>query len=373
MDIKGFLEEIRPKKLDWYIMRRFITTFFVALLLIIVIVIIFDISEKVDDFVSKQVPLKEIVFDYYLNFIPYFMNMFAPLFVFITVIFFTSRLAANSEIIAILSCGISFNRLLRPYIMSAAFIFLVSLSFNLWLIPYANKGRMKFETAYVKSYDIHETGLGRNRHYQIAPGEFVFFESFSEWNNTAYKFTLEKIENNELTSKLTAAQATWDSTKCAWTLKNWFIRDFDASLENQIRSGRQMDTVLNITIGDFKKTRDFENQLSWGELKEYIATKKSRGDADIHKAVIERYTRFSMPFSAFILTIMGVSLSSRKRRGGTGWNLALGIGLSFSYILFMKFSNMFVFTDALPPALALWLPNIIFAGIAVGLYRLAPK
>ena len=373
MTLREFIEEARPKKLDWYIIKKFISTFFVALLLIIFIVIIFDISEKIDDFVSRQVPLKEIVLDYYVNFVPYFMNMFSPLFVFITVIFFTSRMAANSEIIAILSCGISFNRLIRPYLMSAAIIFAFSLSLNLWVIPDANKVRMAFETKYVKNYDSHEQGLGRNLHYQIAPGEFVYVESFSAWNNTGYKFTLEKIQNNNLVSKLTASTATWDSTKCAWTLKNWFIRDYDASMQNRIRGGRQIDTVLNITIGDFKKTRDFETQLNQTELNQYIATKRMRGDADIKKALIEKHTRFSMPFSVFILTIMGVSLSSRKRRGGIGWNLGLGIGLSFSYILFMRFSNMFVYTDALPPLLALWLPNIIFAAIAVVLYRLAPK
>ena len=366
------LRDVMPKKLDWYIIRKFILTFFAALLLIVVIVIIFDISEKIDDFVSRQVPLKEIVLDYYVNFVPYFMNMFSPLFVFITVIFFTSKMASNSEIVAVLSCGISYQRFLRPYILSAAIIALFSLSLNLWVIPEANKTRMRFETAYIRTTANDEV-LGRNQHYQINPGEFVYVESFSAWNNTAYKFTLEKIENNEIVSKLTADQAVWDSTFCGWRLKRYFLRKYDASLEDKVVSGKQLDTVLNLTIVDFKHTRHYETQLNYRELNEHIATKRLRGDADIKRALIEKQNRFSMPFSAFVLTIIGVALSSRKKRGGIGWNLALGIALSLSYVLFQKFSEMFVYTDTLPVVIAIWLPNAIYSVIAAVLYRLAPK
>ena len=184
--------DLRPRKIDVYIVRKFITTFFVALLLIIGIVIIFDISEKIDNFVSKEAPLKAIVFDYYVNFVPYFMNMFSPLFVFITVIFFTSKMAADSEIIAILSCGISFHRMMVPYIFSAALIAILSLCLNLFIIPEANKTRLDFEDKYVKA---RFASVGRNVHYQTSPGEFVFAESFSSWNKTAYRFTIEKIED----------------------------------------------------------------------------------------------------------------------------------------------------------------------------------
>lgn len=371
MKIADIWEEIRPRKLDWYIMKKFISTFFMALLLIIVIVIIFDISEKIDDFVQHEVPLKEIVVDYYINFIPYFMNMFSPMFIFITVIFFTSRMAANTEIVAILSCGVSFHRFVRPYLVSAALIAAFSLALNLWVIPDANKTRMRFETDYVRDYSGAKSL--RDAHYQISPGQFVYVESFSKWNNTAYKFTLETIENNEIVSKISADQAVWDSTFCGWTLKRYTIREYGPDLADKVKCGEKLDTVINLTIGDFKKTRDYESQLNARELDEYIATKRMRGDADIKKALIEKHVRYAMPFSAFILTIIGVSLSSRKRRGGTGWNLGLGIALSFSYILFQKFSEMFVFTDTLPAFIAIWLPNVIFAGIAAFLYRVAPK
>lgn len=369
--ISEILNAAAPKKLDWYIIGKFITTFFVALLLIIVIVIIFDISEKIDDFVSKQVPFKEIVLDYYVNFVPYFMNMFAPIFVFITVIFFTSKMASNSEIIAVLSCGVSFRRLMRPYLLSAGVIALFSLALNLWVIPDANKIRMAFETKYVHDYNTQK--VLRDMHYQIAPGQFAYVESFSSWNNTAYKFTLETIKDHEIISKLSAEQAVWDSTFCGWRLKKYFIRDFSASLEDQVRTGAQIDTILPLTIADFKKTRKYESQLDYRELNDYIAMKQMRGDADIKRAYIEKQTRFAMPFMAFILTIIGVSLSSHKRRGGIGWNLALGTGLSFSYILFQKFSEMFVISDTLPAIVAIWIPNVIYAGIAYALYRLAPK
>ena len=362
--------DLRPKRLDVYIVKKFITTFFVALLLIIGIVIIFDISEKIDDFVSKEAPLKAIIFDYYVNFVPYFMNMFSPLFVFITVIFFTSKMAADTEIVAILSCGISFHRMMVPYIFSATLIALFSLCLNLFIIPEANKTRLDFENQYIKQ---RYKGVGRNVHYQINPGEYVFAESFSSWNSTAYRFTLEKIENDRLVSKISAESAVYDTTKNCWTLKKYFIRDYNDDLTDRVRSGRQMDTVLALSVKDFYLTENTVETLTYSELNELIDIQQMRGDANVKFALIEKNTRFALPFSAFILTIMGVALSSKKRRGGIGWNIGIGIALAFTYILFLRFSQMFVHTGTLPPAIALWLPNVVFTTIAVFLYRIAPK
>ena len=362
--------DLRPKRLDVYIVKKFITTFFVALLLIIGIVIIFDISEKIDDFVSKEAPLKAIIFDYYVNFVPYFMNMFSPLFVFITVIFFTSKMAADTEIVAILSCGISFHRMMVPYIFSATLIALFSLCLNLFIIPEANKTRLDFENQYIKQ---RYKGVGRNVHYQINPGEYVFAESFSSWNSTAYRFTLEKIENDRLVSKISAESAVYDTTKNCWTLKKYFIRDYNDDLTDRVRSGRQMDTVLALSVKDFYLTENTVETLTYSELNELIDIQQMRGDANVKFALIEKNTRFALPFSAFILTIMGVALSSKKRRGGIGWNIGIGIALAFTYILFLRFSQMFVHTGTLPPAIALWLPNVVFTIIAVFLYRIAPK
>lgn len=360
-----------PKILDRYIIKKFMTTFFIALLLIIGIVIIFDISEKIDDFVSKQAPLKEIIFSYYVNFIPYFMNMFSPLFVFITVIFFTSRMAAGSEIIAILSCGISFHRMMVPYVFSAGIIAIISLILSLFVIPQSNAERHVFEAKYTKKKAV---AAERNIHYQIAPGEFVYVEQFSKYNNTAYKFTLETIRDNQLVSKLSAERAVWDSTFGGWSLKKYFIRDYvEGSLEDKVRTGEQLDTVISLTVTDFFRKKNTVEDISYKQLNELIDVQKMRGDPNVKYSLIEKHTRFSLPFSAFILTIMGVALSSRKRRGGIGWNLAIGIALSFSYILFMRFSQMFVYTGLMPPWLAIWLPNMIFAVIAGILYRIAPK
>ena len=358
------------KKLDWYIMKKFILTFFIAILLIIGIVIIFDISEKIDDFVSREAPLKAIIFNYYFNFVPYFMNMFSPLFVFISVIFFTSRLTANSEFVAILSCGVSYHRMMVPYIVSATLIALFSLSLNLWVIPQANKTRLAFEKQYIKDRSKH---TDRDIHYKLENNRFVYVESFSTWNNTAYNFTLEELGDKHLLSKISAESAQWDSTRHTWRLKNYFIREYGEGLRDRIRSGKQLDTAISLTVEDFYRTKKTVQQLSRKDLDGLIRTQEERGDANVMFAKIEKNNRWSLPFSAFILTIIGVSLSTKKRRGGIGWNLAIGIALSFSYILFMKFSEMFVYTDTLPPGIAIWLPNIIFAVIAIVLYRLAPK
>lgn len=362
--------DLKPRKLDLYIFKKFVVTFFIALILIIGIVIIFDISEKIDKFVSNEAPLSEIIFDYYLNFIPYFMNMFSPLFVFITVIFFTSKMAADSEIVAILSCGVSFHRMMVPYIGAATLIALLSLVLNLFIIPDANKTRVEFESKYIKSGSIAKM---RDVHYQISPGEFVYVESFSTWNNTAYKFTLERFEGNRLASKLSAETAVWDTTFNGWRLKKYFIRDYYEDMTDRIRSGAQLDTVIALTVDDFYVKKKTVETLNYDELNSFVARQELRGDSNVKYSLIEKHKRFTLPFSAFILTLMGVALSSKKKRGGIGWNIGIGIALSFSYILFMKFSEMFVYTDTLPPGWALWLPNILYAIIAAVLYRIAPK
>ena len=358
------------KKIDLYISKKFITTFFMALLLIIGIVIIFDISEKIDYFVKNHAPLKAIVFDYYVNFIPYFVNMFSPLFVFITVIFFTSRMAANSEIIAILSGGVSYRRMLVPYIASAALITLLSLGLNLYVIPRSNATRVEFESKYIKRHNNFNL---RNIHYQIAPGQFVYIESFSRWNNTAYKFTIENIEDNKLVRKVSAETAAWDSLSGGWKMKRVFTRDYSEGIEDHVTVEDQKDTVIALKIKDLFNNEKTVETLTIDQLDELIATQKMRGDANVMYALIEKNRRWSMPFSAIILTIIGVTLSSKKKRGGIGWNIGIGIALAFSYILFMRFSEMFVYTDTLPPGIALWIPNVLYALIAVFLYKMAPK
>lgn len=360
---------LKPAIIDRYIIRKFIGTFVLSILLISIIVIIFDISERIDDFVESKAPLYDIVFRYYMNFVPFIVNMFSPLFVFITVIFFTSKMAANSEIIAILSGGVSFSRLMYPYFISALAIFSLSLILNLFVIPPANAERLIFQEKYIRS-PFHNTN--RNIHYQIEPGEFVYMESFTTWDNTAYKFTLEKFDGLNLLSKLTSEQAVWDTSFGGWKVHNYYLRKFTDSGDVTIR-GKQIDTVISITAKDLRRRNDSYESLNYFELNKEIAQLQMRGDNSVKRALIEKYKRTTVPFSAFILTLIGVSLSSRKVRGGIGLKIGLGIGLSFSYILFLRFAEMFVHTDTLSPLMALWLPNIIYALIAIILYIKAPK
>lgn len=363
--------DLRLKKIDRYIMKKFISTFFIALILIIGIVIIFDISEKVDDFVEKQAPLKAIVFEYYVNFVPYFINMFSPLFVFITVIFFTSRMASNSEIIAILSCGVSYKRMMYPYMVSALLIAALSLGLNLFVIPQANAHRVRFEAKYTK---LNRKNLNTSKvHYQLNPGQFVYVESFSSWNNTAYNFTLEEIEDNKLVRKLSAETAVWDSTFAGWRLKKYFMRDYTDPVQDKVTTGDQLDTVLSLTITDFYRNKKTVEALPYQQLEKLIEVQRLRGDANVMYSLIEKHTRFALPFSAFILTLMGVCLSSRKRRGGIGLNIGMGIALSFIYILFLRFSQMFVYGGLMPPLVALWIPNLVFGIIAAALYSRASR
>lgn len=253
---------------------------------------------------------------------------------------------------------------------AATLITALSLVLNLFIIPDSNKDMFAFEQQYIKQKPKKSA---RNIHYQVAPGQFVYAESFSSWNNTAYKFTIEKIENSQLVSKISAETATYDTVKGSWKLKKYFIREFNDDLTDNLRSGRQMDTIIPLSVKDFYFSENTVTTLDYSELNELIDMQTMRGDANIKFSLIEKHTRFALPFSAFVLTIIGVALSSKKRRGGIGWNIALGIALAFAYILFMRFSQMFVHTDTLSPAVALWMPNVLFAVIAVVLYRLAPK
>ena len=359
------------KILDKYIVKKFLGTFFFTILIGVSVVVIFDLSEKIDKFVEKSVPVNEIIFDYFAGFIPWIVNSFSPLVVFISAIFFTSKLAQNSEIVAMLAGGISFRRLLVPYMFSAAIICILSLLLGLYIIPPANQKRLDFENKYIKTQNIVATQK-RNLHYQISPGEFVYMGQFSATTNTAYGFTLERMEDNHIVSKLSATSAAWDTTFHGWHLRNYYIRDFYGESE-MVRTGRQLDTVIALTIEDLYRRRNAVESLSGKDLNELIRVQKMRGDAEIKRSLIEKHNRIAMPFSAFVLTVIAVSLSSRKKRGGLGLNVGIGLALSFTYILFMKFSQMFVFKGVMEPALAMWMPNLVFAVVAVILYRLAPK
>lgn len=357
------------KILDRYIIRKFLGTFFLALALIITVAVIFDISEKMDDFLERKSPLKAIVFDYYFNFIPYFANLFAPLFVFISVIFFTAKLANNTEIVAILNSGVSFRRLLWPYFIAAFFLASLSFYFNGWVIPHSNKVKLAFENSYLKNPVEFKD---RNIHRQIAPGEFIYLESYNSISNTGYRFSIEKYKDGKRIYFMNSDRIVWDSTLSRWTIFNYYERNINGYHES-LRGGAKKDTILSLKPTDFKRRLNIIETMDSPTLSTFIKEQSLQGVANINVYLIEKYRRVALPFSTFILTLMGVSLSSRKARGGIGLQLGIGIFLSFTYIMFMQIANTFAASGSFSPLLAVWTPNIIYAFISIYLMRLAPK
>ncbi len=357
------------KILDRYIIRKFLGTFFFSLALIILIAVVFDMSEKLDDFIERKAPTKAIIFDYYLNFIPYFANLFAPLFVFISVIYFTARMAMDTEIIAILNSGVSFRRLLRPYLVASFALAALSFYLNGWLIPHSNKVKLAFENVYVKDPVKFEY---RNIHRQIMPGVFIYFESYDNNSNIGYRFSMEKIENGKRTYFLNSDRMLWDSTANKWRIENYYIRQINGDKE-MLSNGFKLDTVLPITPANFKRRATVIQAMDTPALNEFIKQEQMEGSGNISTYLVEKYRRTAIPFATFVLTIIGVSLSSRKVRGGIGARLGAGIGLSFVYILFMQISNTFAINGSLSPLIAVWVPNVFFTGVALFLLKKSPK
>jgi lipopolysaccharide export system permease protein len=362
----------RPKLLilDWYIIKKFLGTFFFTIALIVMIAVIFDLSEKIDDFLENSAPFSKIIFGYYLNFIPYFAVLFSPLFTFISVIYFTSRMAYNTEIIAILSSGVSFRRILWPYFVSAAFLMAFAFLLNNYVIPHANARKQEFEEVYYHKSPRQERG--RNIHKQIEPGIFVYFSNFNTLTNSGKKFSIEKFDHNKLVSKLFAEDIRWDSVKNKWHLHDYYIRTYHKETQSLLE-GRDLDTVLNIGPKEFHRRNNAVEAMNLGELNEFIREQKMQGAEEIDQYLIEKHRRFSFPFSAFILTLIGVSVSSKKVRGGIGMQLGVGLLVSFTYIGLMQFSSQFAISGSFSPFIAVWIPNLIFAIVAAFLYRLAPK
>lgn len=354
------------QKIDVYIIQKFLGTFFYSIALIISIATVFDISENLDEFISKDAPINAIVFDYYLNFIPYFANLFSSLFTFIAVIYFTSKLAYNSEIIAILSSGVSFHRLIRPYMIGALIIAVFSYVLGNYIIPPANKKRVEFRNTYIST---NKSGLEQNIHRQLTPGTYIYMKTYNTSNDVGYKFTIEKFENGNLVSKLSADYIKWDRENKKWEINNYFIRDIDGYKET-ISSGVKKDTTLNMLPEDYRVVKNLVETLPLPTLNKEIKDMQLRG-VNTTEYEIEKHRRRSQPFSAFILTIIGASLASRKIKGGLGLHLGLGILISFSYIMFLQISTVFASSGILPPSVAVWIPNLIFGGLAAYLYKQA--
>lgn len=331
--------------------------------------VVFDVSEKVDDFIEKNAPLKAIFLDYYLNFIPYFGNLFSPLFTFIAVIFFTSKMASNTEIIPILASGVSFNRLMRPFLLSATLLCILSFVLGNFIIPKANQNRLDFENKYFKNpYKNRDKDI----HMQIEPGSFIYMESYNNQRDIGYKFSIEKIENGQLKKKLYSNYIQWDSENEHWIIYDYLERTID-NLYEHIDKGELKDTTINLHPKDFNIRLSLVETMNYFELNKFIDKEKMKGSKNLVFHQIEKHKRVAFPFATIILTLVGVAMSSRKIKGGTGLYLGAGLLISFSYILFMQVSTTFATNGDLSPILAVWIPNILFSILALYLIKKAPK
>jgi len=353
------------KKLDRYIIRKFLGTYIFAIALLLAIVIMFDVNEKLDSFLKA--PLRATIVDYFVNFLPYFANQFSPLFVFIAVIFFTSKLAGNNEIIAMLSNGMSFRRLLRPYLFSAAIIAAATWVLGAYIIPPANVKRIDYTNTYVKNKRVD---YGSNIMLMVAPGQIAYMSRYDNISKSGSRFSLESFDSaKHLTSRLTARRISWD-TLYSWQVHDYVIRDFDGGRE-RITKGHTLDTVIPFEPRDFLIAKNDHEKMTTPDLAEYIDSQRSRGVGNIKSFEVEYHRRYAMCAAAFILTLIGMSLSSRKVKGGMGVNIGVGLVLSFSYILFMTITQSFAYSGLTSPMVAMWIPNIIYIIIAIVLYRRA--
>ena len=360
------------KILDLYIIKKFIGTYIYSIFLIISISIVFDVNENLAKFSQYHAPLKAIVFDYYMNFVPYYANLFSPLFVFIAVIFFTSKLAGNSEIISILAAGISFKRLLRPYMISALLISALTFYLGAYIIPKGTIVRQNFETMYKNK---KKNTSADNVQLQVGKGIIAYIQHYDNNMKKGYGFCLDKFENKKLVCHLTASEVQYDTiseSKYHWKLSNWRIRQM-RGLKETITSGAEKDSIIMMEPTDLVFSKGQQETFTSPQLREYITKQIDRGSSNVVQYEVEYHKRIATSFASFILTTIGVSLSSRKRKGGMGMYLGIGLALSFSYIMLQTVSATFAIQANTPPMLAAWIPNIIFAVVAYFCYRKAPN
>ena len=372
----GFMGVLNPnryiKRLDRYIIKKFIGTYIYSIVLIISISIVFDVNENLAKFAQYHAPFKAIVFDYYANFVPYFANLFSPLFVFIAVIFFTTKLAANSEIISMLAAGVSFRRLMRPYMISCVLISALSFYLSAYVIPHGTVVRQNFESMYKNK---KKNTSADNVMLQVDKGTIAYIQHYDNNVKLGYGFSLDKFENKKLVSHLTATEAQYDTisdSKYHWTITNWKIREL-RGLREHITSGMKCDTVIQMEPTDLVYSKGQQETFTSPELKAYISKQINRGSGNVVQYQVEYHKRIASSFASFILTTIGLSLSSRKRKGGMGMYLGIGLALSFGYIMLQTVSSTFAINANTPPLLAAWIPNFIFAIVAYFCYRKAPN
>jgi len=358
------------KKLDLYIFKKFIGTFFFAIAMLLLIVIIFDLSENLNSFLKHDAPWQRVLVDYYITSIPYYTNLFIHLFAFIAVVFFTSKMAARTEIVAILSSGVSFWRFLYPYLLAAVTIAILSLYLGNFLIPQTNEIRRRFKDEYMEKL-THSAG--RDVHLQIGKDEYIYVESYNIKRQFGYKFSWEKYDGNELKFKVMSDVLYNDTTgDYNWRIDPFAVRYLDGE-EERLVQGRNLDTVLNLLPTDLYVMKEDFEEMNYFELRDHIAEMKRKGSEGVKAYEVEMNRRMADPAAIIILTLIGAALSSRKVRGGIGLHLGIGITIAFSYILFMQIAKSFAISGGLSPLLAVWIPNIIFSILGVYLLKKAPK
>ena len=359
------------KIVDKYIIQKYLSTFVFTVAIFCVVIVIFDISEKIDDFNKHNASMSQVFMEYYaLGSLPFFINMLTPLFNFIAVIFFTSKMADQTEIVPILSGGMSFYRMLRPYMFCAGLIFAMTLISNVYIIPYTNKIKVNFENVYVKPHRVSTTSS--SIHMQVDSNTYVYMGSFDTKTKVGYNFTLEKFQEDVMTEKLMAERITWDSVANKWSLHVYSNRLIDGLDEDMVK-GEKRDTTLDMRPQDFESYENVFTTMDQDELNDRISKEAVRGTGMMNELLLEKYKRIINPFSAFVLTLIGVSLSSKKVRGGIGLSLGLGIALSCIYIVLERFSSMFSIKGGLDPLISVLIPNVIFLVLSIYLLRKAPK
>ncbi len=365
---------VRLRIIDRYIIGKFLRTYAFAIAMIVVIVVIFDAAEKIDNFLQSEATIKDILVGYYLNFIPYFINQFSGLFTFIAVIFFTSKMAYNTEIIAILSSGVGFRRLMYPYFISSLLITALSLALNLFIIPEANAKRIEFDRTFMTMKKKNTMTYDRYIYRQVEPNTFAFIRDFADKGKKAGYFTLETYREGKIVTSLQAQNAFYNEKTDSWGAPRYTHRIFNEDgTDSLFKSKAPLDTIINLTPQELGKVEDLVQTMNINELDEFIAAQEAKGSDMVSIFEVEAHSRYAYPFSTFVLTLIGVSLSSRKVRGGTGFHIGVGIALCFSYIVLMRFASEFAKSGALPSEIAVWAPNVIYLFIGIYLYIKAPK
>lgn len=359
------------KIIDKYILKRYLATFSVMLLMFIPIGIVIDVSEKINKIISNKVPFIEVA-RYYLDFTIYFANLLFPIFLFLSVIWFTSKLANNTEVIAILSSGISFTRFLRPYIIGATIVSIFALIMSVYLVPSASMGFKSFRYRYLNTYATNDGTNESNVLRQVSKDEYIFVSNFQQVSKTAFNFSMEKFKDNKLQYKLNATRLKFNPSDSTYTMYNYTKRKVGA-LGDIIESGEKKDTIFNFDLDDLTPVVYIAETLPLNELNKFIEKERERGSSNINVYLVVLYKKYSLPVSAFILTIIAVAVSSMKRRGGMGMNLAIGIILAFSFVFLDKVFGVLAEASTAPPLLAVWTPNIVFGILAIFLLRNAKR